>query len=576
LIDNSSDAMAVRASIYNRFASSSPSIALALVLLLAVVASGDAVAQSRSKSKGRPSREKSTTESDTASSGARQSSAEEPTDLAFRTINRTSSSSASRERTVSAPPHLTQHDLRLVETRRRTGDPLVPLRGYPTTERSSVPNRPGYADASIGLHTTGRLSAGYSGTSWPWDFNGNVRFDVSEGYENDNAHRLLQVAAGAGYIIDEGYGVFSGGHMGADVRYDDARYHLFAIPASPVRTASTWNFGTTGANATSALTYDAAARYRALAIDDADSAASRETSLEGTLALSTSWQGLGVGTQGDVRLTYLDGASISYGRVQAFGSYSNRFLTARAGVELAAGENSDGSTSGTIAPTGELRLFPLHGLTLVANITGGLAPTTLAGLSAINPYIALRPDIRQQREKLGYQVHVRIEPSRAFALRTSAARSHYNDYAYFDSLRDGRFAPQYGSAVVTRITGDLTWRIDERNSLLAAAEFTEGTIDEGRTLPFTPKWIGDLLYTHRLDALPLALDLGARYLGLRPASGGRELEPAALVNLAARYALGQRFDVSLELRNVLDSRYQLWEGYNERGFFASIGAAARF
>jgi outer membrane receptor protein involved in Fe transport len=549
--------------------------ALLVVAAVASVAPTAAVAQKRGKAKSKPSTEQSRRDSDTvATDDARESGAEEPADLAFRTLNGTNPSPASLERPITAPPHLSQRELRVIDTRRRSNDALVPLRGYPTAERAPVANRPGYADASIGMHATAQVQAGYSATSWPFDYYGTLAFDISEGYDADNAHRVIGIGAGVGYIIDEGFGMFSGGHMGLDARYDNTRYHLFALDASPVRTSGNWSIATTGSNSSAGLSYDAGARYRALSIDDS-SIASRETSLEGTLSLGTSWQGLAIGASGDMRLTYLDGASISYGRVAGFGSYSNRILTARAGLQFSAGENSDGSTSGTIAPTGELRIFPLHGLTLIGTVTGGLAPTTLAGLSAINPYIELHPEIRQQRESIGYQFHVRLEPSRAFALRLTGARSHYNDYAYFDSLRNGRFAPQYGSAIISRITGDLSWRMDDFNSVLSAVEFTEGEIDDASELPYTPKWIADLLYTRRLSGTPLAIDAGARYIGTRPAPGGA-LDPVLLVNLAARYALSSRLDLTLQLRNLLDRRYELWEGYVERGVFASLGAAARF
>lgn len=548
-------------------------VQLAIALYALAGLAMPAEAQTRSPREGAGSSGSAT--SNPADTSVMASGAEEPTDLAFGTINGQNTSPASRARSLSAPPHLSQAELRVLDNRRRNTESLVPLRGYPTTERSSVPNRPGYADGSFGLHATARLRAGYSGSSWPFDYYGSLAFDMSDGYSDDNAMRALSVGAGAGYIIDEGYGMFSGGHMGADVRYDNNRYHLYALASSPVRSSDNWSVGTSGANTWAGVSYEAAARFRSLGIDD-DSLTSRETSLDGMLSLSTTWQGLAIGAQTDLRLTNLDGGSISFGRIEGFGSYSNRFMTARAGVQFSAGANSDGTTSGTIAPTGELRLFPLHGLTLIGTVTGGLSPTSLAALSRVNPYIALAPTVRQLRENVGYQIHARIEPSRAFALRATAARSHYNDYAYFDSLRDGRFQAQYGGAIVNRIIGDLTWRMDEINSIVASAEFTEGLIDDRRALMFTPKWVADLLYTRRLSGIPLEIDAGARYIGTRPSSGGRSLEQVVLLNLGGRYAVATRLDLTLEVRNLLDASYQLWEGYDERGIFAAVGVSARF
>ncbi|MBC8146102.1 MAG: hypothetical protein H7X80_11005 [bacterium] len=544
-----------------------------LMLLVVLVASApDANAQSRRRGAARAIPESQQAIDTVAPTGIAGSS-EEPADLAFRTVNGTNLSLAGRERSVSAAPHLTQSDLRVIDIRGRGNEPLVPLRGYPTSERRTIPNRPGYVEARLGLFPTAQLNAGYSGSSWPFDYNAKLMLDISGGYV-DNPHRRIGAALGAGYIINEGHGIFSGGHMGAELAHDNYSYRLFARADNPTRRSSNWNVSTTGANTSAGFTYDAGARYRSLSIAD-DSVSSKETSLEGALALGTSWKKFAIGASTDLRLTNLDGHSISYGRIHAFGSYSNRYMTARAGLQFAAGANSDGSTSGTIAPMGELRLFPLQGLMIIGTITGGLAPNTMSGLSAINPYIALRPNVKHQRENIGYQLHVRIEPTRMFALRVSAARSHYNDYAYFDAPTNAVFAPQYGSAIVNRITGDLSWNVDDQNIVLGSLEFNEGEIDDRRSLPLTPRWTADLLYTHRFAAIPISLDGSVRYIGARPASES-QLDAVALLNIAARYAVTQRIDVSLDVRNLLHRRYELWEGYLERGIYASVGASARF
>lgn len=497
---------------------------------------------------------------------------EEPADLAFRTVNGTNSSPAGRERSVSPPPHLTQNDVRIIDVRGRGNDPLISLRGYPTGERRTIPNRPGYVDVSVGMFPSARLDAGYSGMSWPFDYDARLSIDVSSGFQR-NPHRRIGAALGAGYIIGEGHGIFSGGHMGADVSYDNLRYTLHALASNPTRKSSNVDISTTGANTNSGFTYDAGARYRALSIAD-DSLGSRETSLEGNLAIGTTWKGFAIGAQTDLRLTNLDGQSISFGRVHGYGSYSNRFMTVRAGLLFAAGANTDESTSGTIAPVGELRLFPLQGLMLIGTVTGGLMQTTLSGLSATNPFIELMPDVRHQRESIGYQLHVRVEPTRMFSLRVSGARSHYSTYAFFARTNTSRFAPQYGSAIVNRITSDLLWQVDGANTLATQVEFVEGKIADREPLQFTPRWSASLMYTHRFD-VPIAIDASAQYMGERFA-GTETLKPVALVNLAGRYSLTQRFDATLEIRNVLDQRYELWTGYAERGIYAAVGASARF
>jgi hypothetical protein len=209
-------------------------------------------------------------------------------------------------------------------------------------------------------------------------------------------------------------------------------------------------------------------------------------------------------------------------------------------------------------------------------VTGGIVQNTLRGLLDINPYVVASPLIHHEDERIGYRASFKFEPWQSFALRVTGASSSYNDYAFFVPAADALFAPVYGKASVTKITGDFYLELGRSDMVAGQGTFMETSLDStGTRVPFVPKWDAELMYTKRFTALPLTMTATARYIGPRDGSGV-ELIPATLLGLKGRYAITSHFDATLELSNLINQEYEIWPGYRERGFFAAAGIAIRY
>jgi hypothetical protein len=478
-----------------------------------------------------------------------------------------------RQEPVAKPP-LDSTELQEMAPVRLHPEAVVPLRGYPLAEPPARQDHPIFAEAALGLYTTGTLRLGYSGVTWPYDYHVGVDGSTSRGFVDNAGKTSLAVTAGGGYIIDEGYGIFSGGHMGADGDYQTQRYRRYAIADAPQRSVDDWQVSASGGNTYGGVTFDARGRYRALSLMDSSDA--KESSLEGTLQLSTLWKGFKVGGDADLRLTTLSETSISYGNLDAYVSYSTSFFTMRAGGAFGFGDNNDGSSVTRITPAAELRLYPIPGISVSAGMTGGIAPTSLQSLLRTNPYVTLQPLVMQEIEKLGYNATLRIDASKAFGLRVRAARSTYDNYAYFGIPVNGTFSPEYGAATITKIDGDCYLRFDNANGLIASAIFMETSLDStGSQVPYVPKWQVNGSYSRRLGALPLTLTATVRMIGARTSAAGDDWSPTTLLDLEGTYTIVGMFDVFASLQNVLDKRYQIWDGYRERGIYCAVGVRTR-
>ncbi len=228
-----------------------------------------------------------------------------------------------------------------------------------------------------------------------------------------------------------------------------------------------------------------------------------------------------------------------------------------------------------LAPRAEVRLFPLNGLILSGGLNGGVTRSSLQEMLDLNPYLSTSTVVQHEDIALGYDATIRIEPTNMFGVRLSGARNLYDKYLYFDAPTEGRFAPSYAEATVDKIIGDAYLNIGS-DELKAAVTFMEGTVGaEDKPLPYVPKWDAEIGYTHSMIVLPLSITGTLRYISERPAASGVMFDEAYLLGLEGKFSLSSLFDVTLQIDNLFDQRYEIWDGYRERGVFIAVGAKTR-
>jgi len=536
------------------------------------------------RSASRPAARKSVLQRSTASvagapnksTGSRPAAVKQPRDLAGETVE---SGSDAASRTKQRP---TMRTPVTVEQLPPAGGNNAEMKKAglditPRFQRPAIAPQPLYIEGNVGLYMTAGLRLNYGGNSWPYDYAIQGKFLTTDGFVDNAARREYGGSAKGGYIIDDGYGIFSGGHMGAEAEYGDETYHLYAIPAAPEREKSLLRLETTGNNSYRGLTFELRGGYTSLRLAQ-DAATIKETSLNGSAKVQTVWSGLSVGAGGDLRLTTLADSSIAYGKVDAFVAYATSFFRLTAGGNFDLAKNSDGSDETKLSPAAELQLFPVRGVTAVARVSGGINPVTLGRMLEQNPYVEQLPAIRQELEKISYMAELRIEPWESFGLRLMGRQRQYDRYLYFAAPAQGVFAPQYDNALVTTAIGDLYWQLDRQNLLGAMVTYSEGRLGEAKgAIPYLPTWEVEGMYGRRFSGIPLSLTATLRYIGKRnDPDGVTVMEAVPLLNLQGRYTLSSHFDLTLELNNLLDRQYELWKGYAERGIFGAVGIGMKY
>lgn len=551
---------------------------LALAMLLA--ASTSLVAQTVPKGEKTPVQKTAKKEGEPTS--LEEMRPDEPVDLTleFMLRERDTGTSVFAKRALADVQPLTVPELDAINPQSKDEEIAIPLRGYPAPDQSPLPNKPIYAEAELGLHLTAGLRAGLSGNSWPFDYHVAAGYESTNGFVANGERSKFSAALGGGYVIGLGYGIFSGGYMGADAHYTGENYRLYGVADAPKRSHTDWGLSATGTAATGGIDFEGIGRVRRAGIDEENvglpNAQLAETSVEGMLKMKTTAIGLGWQSTVDLRLTDATPGSISYGAVDLSALFETSVFSLRAGGGVSVGSGTVGDAVVRVAPKAELRIFPAQGFTLSGGVSGGVRQTTVQSMVRTNPYLALDGSILPEDERIGYEATLHLEPAQSWGMRVGAARREYDSYLYFDAPATGRFAPLYSKASVNIISGDLYWKFDSRNELLAIARYTQGNLDTvSNELPYMPRWDAELSYTRRLLGTPISLTGTARYIGERQ-GGTQTLDPAILLGFEGTYGVTRYLDLFVEGRNLMNTQYQLWDGYQEQGLFVGVGARARF
>lgn len=551
-------------------------------LLALSLGSATLAAQPAPKGEGTPAPAQKAAEKSAEPSSLEEVRPDEPVDLTLEFMLRESDTGTSvfAKRPLAQPQPLAVAELDAINPQSREEEIAIPLRGYPSPDQSPQPNKPLYAEATLGLHLTTGLRAGLSGNSWPFDYHVAAGFESTNGFVENGERSKFSAAIGGGYVIGLGYGIFSGGHMGADAHYTTEGYRLYGTPEAPDRSQVDWGLSANGTAAYAGIDFEGVGRVRHAGVDEQSTvvpaAKLAETSIEGMLKMKTT--ALGLGWQGtvDLRLTNATPGSINYGAFDLSALFETSFFALRAGGGLSVGSGTVGEAVVRLAPIGELRIFPVEGFSISGKVSGGVRQTTVQSVARTNPYFALDGSILPEDERLGYEATLHLEPAQSWGVRVGASRREYDSYLYFDAPATGRFAPLYDKASVNIINGDIYWKLDSRNELLGIARYTQGSLENSSgELPYMPRWDAELSYTRRLLGTPISLTGTARYIGER-AGGEGPLDPAFLLGFEGAYGVTRYLDLFLEGRNLLGTDYQLWDGYREQGLFVGLGARARF
>ena len=454
--------------------------------------------------------------------------------------------------------------------------PRLPARSLPTLYRPFAVY-PGYLDASMGTLITPSVAAGYSFETAGYRIDLDADVEASDGWVENAGYLRSALKLRSTYIAPDQFLFFGGSttHVNADANYGSYRLFARADAAERHRIRAAADVDVTGVFED--YSYSARVGYGTLSMTTTGLDAAHDNALEGSMTLEQRGSGLLLGADAAVSLRNVRATDYPYAHVRARGVWTegNTRIRAVVGPQLSVSSRADerfGISAEFLAD-----VLVSKDVTASARLGSGLRSIRFSDLVGQNPFIDPSTVVDVPYDVVSVSGTVRYHPSVRLSLAGSLQFRMTEREPVWYASASGMFAVDY--LAVRRLDA----HIDGRFALTSADElrldvlFTQAAVIDSSAQPYVPSAVASLTY-QRAWTSGLTSDVGIVYFGQRWADMASRVALSGYVDLRARvtYALSRSLDASVRVENILASTIVLWEGYRERGFFATAGLTWRF
>jgi len=483
---------------------------------------------------------------------------------------------AGSKQAPSRPPILSATRLDSLNPKEKLPIPRLPSRSLPSLRRSFA-FYPGYVDASMGTLLTPSLAAGYSFATGGYRIDLDADLEASEGWVENAGYLRSALKLRSTYVAPAQFIVFGGSttHVNADASYGS--YNLFARTDAAERTRLHAGASIDVDGSFEDFNYDASVGYAAHQVSTAGMDGLADNALHGYMGINQRGTGLLLGGDARVVLRSLRGEDYPFLQLRARGAWSEGNTRIRATVGPQFGASTRAEERFGIGADVHADVRVSNDVSVVASLTSGLRPLSFADLFAQNPYIdqAVSVDVPYDVVAIGgtmqYHPSIRLVVSGTVRLRFTE-----REPVWYQS-NSGMFAVQYLSVRRLDAYADARYALSASDELRADVTLTQAAVVDSAAQPYVPVAMASLSYRRDWTST-LSSDLGVIYVGQRWADMSEKTALSGYVDLRARidYAVLPSLLVTLRAENMLSSAIVLWEGYRERGFFATAGLTWRF
>lgn len=249
----------------------------------------------------------------------------------------------------------------------------------------------------------------------------------------------------------------------------------------------------------------------------------------------------------------------------------------RGGVAGYVERGTRGDTRGHLYPIASVSWYPAPPFEVFVRFEPSVTEETLGGLVRSVPYIAYPALLMHEVCGTDLVGGMEVGVTGSLKIRLIARYRRIENYLSFvDSARVGLWDAWYdGVSTVYSAEGDLMWQVTDADLLTASLHtLASSNSVTGEKLPYLSPLLVDASAAHWF---PFGLVIGGevQMVGTRTTDllGSRTLEPFVLLDVSADYSFLPGWRVRGEIRNLLGTRYEWWEGYAALPRTGSLGVA---
>jgi hypothetical protein len=483
---------------------------------------------------------------------------------------------AGSKQAPARPPILSSTRLDTLNPTEKLPVPRIPARTLPTLRRPFA-MFPGYVDASMGTLLTPSVAAGYSFESSGYRIDLDADVEASQGWVEHAGYLTSGLKLRSTYLAPDQFIVFGGSttHVNADASY--GAYNLFARNDAAERQRFRAGARLDVDGAFEDLEYAAAVGYDAVSLATTGFETATGNALQGSMEIDQRGTGLLLGLDANLQLRQYIGNAYPFAQFRARGALNegNVRIRAMVGPQLASSTMADERFGLGIEVLTDVRIS--NDVSVSASVTSGLRALSYSDLLTQNPYIDHDLVIDAPYDVVALGGTVVIHPSiRTVVSGGLRLRLTEREPVWYSS-GPGLFALRYLAVRRIDAHADARFVLSSADELRIDAQFTQASVVDSAAQPYVPALTASLNHQRQWSSA-ITSDLGIVYIGQRWADMNERTALSGYVDLRARisYAITPKLDVALRAENILSSTIVLWDGYRERGFFASAGLTWRF
>jgi hypothetical protein len=477
----------------------------------------------------------------------------------------------------------------------------------------------GFVRGEFGMFLTPSVEAGYHAVWKDFDLYARVAGVGSAGHLPNADFLTISADVQSSYIAADKFFFFGGSKTDSYLRFRAQQYQLFGSENAPrpfsINRALTDIGGGLQTNGTfESLVYSMGASFDYVGLglrwfDGVDIAA--QSLARGNLSLKTPLDAtkqlwLGGRTNIDFQVLLPPQATLYFWETAARAEYStpqanssddaaSLRVTAEVGVQVLRSQTRPDEATNSTEPmaniNAELRASPL--LTVRGGFRTGSVPNSYHTMLHDNPYLNAQAFVQYSRSLYDIRLQALMHPLSALTFALGGRLHSVERYQTFSTARrvssfgDLGFQAIYMNAVLTSVDAELLWLLSRTDRLSMNAVYTGATlgapiqgvspIQQPEVVPYIAPLRCALDY-ERWWTDGFSTTVGALYVGERWGSAFEGVVLPSFVNLrlGAQYAFSERLSAFVRGENLLNQQIFLWQGYQERGVFVSVGGMFKF
>ncbi|MDA3928061.1 MAG: hypothetical protein PF541_03835 [Prolixibacteraceae bacterium] len=282
-------------------------------------------------------------------------------------------------------------------------------------------------------------------------------------------------------------------------------------------------------------------------------------------------------------------------------SFSKEFFDLTAGFNLGTIIGADSTLLWNISPNIYFAYHPIKGImSLFAGADGGFSANSYKQSALKNPYINYNTELKPSEEVIRIYGGIKGKISRKLSYLFDVNYAINQNEAFFfleeekssqGSIVDNLFSVEYDDINLLKLGGNIRYSSNDF-SLNLQGNYYVYDAKNLTILSHMPDFDISLNSTFKITK-QISSTIGFNYIGARVAKyklsdytsnptlpiiteSANKLDQIIDLNLAVNYRYSQKVNFFLDASNILNQKYEVWNGYNQQGLLILIGGSYTF